>query len=291
MQGQMPYRVQFAVAATALALMASASAAAEPTTIRMATTTSTENSGLLADLLPRFRKATGIDVRVIAVGSGAALKLAEHGDVDVVLSHSPDAERVFVGKGYARERLEVMYNDFVAVGPAAEPTKLAGQTNAVACFKRIADAGVGFVSRGDDSGTHVKEKEIWKAVGLDPRGNRWYIEAGQGMEAVLVMASEKGAYTLTDRGTFIAVENEGRLSIVCEGDPRLFNPYAVMAVNPDRHPHVKYKEANQFVEWITSTAGLQTIADFRKNGRQLFFPMKQSSQVQEPAAGAKETGR
>jgi len=262
-----------AVAATALALMAGASTAAEPRTIKMATTTSTENSGLLACLLPQFTKATGIGIHVIAVGSGAALKLGENGDVDVVLSHSPAAEREFVAKGYTRERREVMYNDFVVVGPKSDPAKIAGQTNAVTAFARIADAGVALVSRGDDSGTHVKERDLWRAAGVVPRGNGWYLEAGQGMEAVLVMASEKGAYTLTDRGTFIAVEDKLRLSILCEGDPGLFNLYGVMAVNPDKHPHVKAAEAGMFVDWLTSDAGRQAIADFRKNGRQLFFPL------------------
>ena len=263
-----------AVVATTLALMAGASTAAEPRTIKMATTTSTENSGLLAYLLPQFTKATGIGIHVIAVGSGAALKLGENGDVDVVLSHSPAAEREFVAKGYTRERREVMYNDFVVVGPKSDPAKIAGQTNAVTAFKRIADAGVAFVSRGDDSGTHVKERDLWRAAGVVPRGNGWYLEAGQGMEAVLVMASEKGAYTLTDRGTFIAVEDKLRLSILCEGDPGLFNPYGVMAVNPDKHPRVKYQEASKFVEWITSDAGLRAISEFRKNSQQLFFPLK-----------------
>ena len=262
-----------AVAATALALMAGASTAAEPRTIKMATTTSTENSGLLAYLLPQFTKATGVDIHVIAVGSGAALKLGENGDVDVVLSHSPAAEREFVAKGYTRERREVMYNDFVVVGPKSDTAGIAGQTNAVAAFKRIADAGAAFVSRGDDSGTHAKEKDLWKTAGIAPRGNGWYIEAGQGMEAVLVMASEKGAYTLTDRGSYIAVENKLQLSILSEGDPALFNLYAVMVVSPDKYPKVKATEAGKFVDWLTSDAGRQAISGFRKNGRQLFFPL------------------
>ncbi|MBN1129892.1 MAG: substrate-binding domain-containing protein [Chitinispirillaceae bacterium] len=254
-----------------LLLLAAAVVTAAPSSLKLATTTSTDNSGLLGVLLPAFTKKTGITVHVIAVGSGKAIKLGENGDVDVLLVHSRKAEEQFVVAGFGVDRRDVMYNDFVIVGPPGDPAGINGQKDAAAALKKIAAAGATFVSRGDESGTHVKEKELWPATGVTP-GGPWYLEAGQGMEAVLMMASEKQAYTLTDRGTFIAVRDKLRLAVLCEGDTVLFNQYGVIAVNPAKYAHVKSAAARMFVEWITASEGQGMIAGFRKNGGQLFFP-------------------
>jgi len=247
-------------------------AAAHTPIIRVATTTSTENSGLLGVLLPAFTKATGIHVRVIAVGSGKALKLAENGDVDAVLTHAPQAEDAFMAKGFGVDRREVMHNECVIIGPVSDPAGAAEARTAAEAFRRIAAAARPFISRGDRSGTHVKEMELWNAAGISPSGSSWYREAGQGMEAVLMMADEKHAYTLTDRATFSAVEEKIRLRILCEGDTVLFNPYSIIAVNPRRHPHVRYADVQQFIEWLTSKEAQELIAGFRIRGRQVFFP-------------------
>ncbi len=241
-------------------------------TIKMATTTSTDNSGLLDYLLPIVEKEVGVRVHVIAVGSGRALKLAENGDVDILFSHAPDDEKLFVANGCSRERREVMYNDFVVVGPASDPAKTATVATAVDAFKNISQSGSAFVSRGDDSGTHKKEKAIWAAAEIEPQGKKWYLEAGQGMEAVLIMADQKDAYTLTDRGTFDAIGDNVKLKILVQGDPLFFNQYAIMVVNPDKHPHVKYDPAQKFADWLVSPRGQQAIADFRAHDKQLFFP-------------------
>ena len=252
-----------------------APAAAKPapvvTTIKMATTTSTENSGLLAVLLPAFKAATGIEVHVIAVGTGKAIKHGENGDVDVLLVHDPEAEEKFVAQGFGVARVAVMYNDFVIVGPPADPAGLKGGTDAAACLAKIAAAQALFISRGDASGTHVKEQTLWKSAGVTPAG-AWYISAGQGMGPVLIMADEKLAYTLTDRATYIAYGEKVGLVIVCEGDRRLFNPYAVIAVNPAKQPHVKRAGAQAFIDYITSPAGQAVIAGFKVKGQQLFTP-------------------
>jgi len=257
--------------AAVLLLCATTVVAADAVTIRMATTTSTENSGLLKYLLPMVEKETGVTVQVIAVGSGRAIKLAENGDVDLLMSHAPEAEKELVAKGFARERRELMYNDFVVVGSPSDPAGAAGRKSARECFAGIAESGSVFVSRGDDSGTHKKELELWKSAGSAPKGRKWYLEAGQGMEPVLMMASEKRGYTLTDRATLAAVARKVDLKILCEGDPALFNPYAVMVVNPDKHPHVKHEAATRCMEWLLSDRGLKAITDFRADGKQVFF--------------------
>lgn len=241
------------------------------TTLKMSTTTSTENSGLLKVLLPPFEKAERANVHVIAVGTGKALKLGENGDVDVVLVHSRSAEEKFVDQGFGIDRRDVMYNDFVLVGPKADPASVKDAKTAVDAFRRIAAKEEAFVSRGDDSGTHKKEKAIWEKAGIIPRG-KWYTEAGQGMGAVLRMAAEKSAYCLTDRGTFIALQEKLPLVVVFEGDKDLFNQYGVIAVNPSKHPHVNYETARRFIEFVTGDEGQRIISSYRINGHQLFYP-------------------
>jgi len=237
----------------------------------MSTTTSTENSGLLSVLLPPFEKANNVKVDVISVGTGKALKLGENGDVDVVFVHSRQAEDKFVAEGYGVDRRDVMYNDYIVVGPKGDPAGLKAARSAADLFKRLAEGKADFVSRGDDSGTHQKEKELWKAVGVTPQG-KWYIEAGQGMGAVLQIASEKQGYALADRGTFIAYTGKTDLVIILEGDKALFNPYGVIAVNPKKHPTVNYSMAKKFIDYVTSPEGQRVIADFKIGGQQLFFP-------------------
>lgn len=239
--------------------------------LRMSTTTSTEDSGLLAVLLPPFEKANNIKVDVISVGTGAALKLGENGDVDVVLVHSRAAEDKFVQAGYGIDRKDVMYNDFIVVGPEKDPAKIKSCKTAVEAFKRLGEGKAEFVSRGDDSGTHKKEMEIWKAAGIKPEG-KWYLQAGQGMGAVLQMASNKQAYTLADRGTYISMESKIKLPILFEGDKLLQNPYGIIAVNPAKYPKVNYQAAKKLIDYMTGSEGQKIIADFKKNGKQFFFP-------------------
>lgn len=239
--------------------------------VRLATTTSTENSGLLHDLMPRFRAATGLDVHVIAVGTGKALRMARDGDVDVVMVHAPDAERRFVEDGYGEQRLPVMYNDFVIVGPHDDPAELAETDTAGAALARIAQTGSIFVSRGDDSGTHKKEQSLWRDAEQRPAG-AWYREAGQGMGRVLQIADEMDAYTLTDRGTWLAYRDKSRLRIVFEGHEALFNPYAIIAVSRERHPHLNHRGAQALIDWIRGPEGQAAIAAYRRSGEQLFQP-------------------
>ena len=239
--------------------------------LRLATTTSTENSGLLRAILPQFEAASGLKVQVISVGTGKAMKLGENGDVDVVLVHSrPDEDR-FVAAGFGVERRDVMYNDFVLVGPRSDPAKVRGMKDVLAAFRRILDAGATFVSRGDDSGTDKMEKSYWGMVGARPDG-RQYLSAGQGMGEVLTMAGNQRAYTLTDRATYGAYRTRIGLDILVEGDPRMFNPYGVIAVNPARYRDVNFTGAMQFIEWLTGAEGRRAIAGFRVNGEQLFYP-------------------
>jgi tungstate transport system substrate-binding protein len=250
-------------------------ATASDVRIRCASTTSTENSGLFGYILPLFEKKTGIRVDVVAVGTGAAIEIGKRGDADVVFVHAKQQELKAVEEGYFVNRHDVMYNDFVIVGPPDDPAKIRGMKSAVEAFRRIADSGQPFVSRGDKSGTNTKELEIWKKGGVDPKGKKWYLEVGQGMEKTQRIASEKKAYTLTDRGTWLATKDRDRLDlvIVLEGDPILFNQYGVMAVNPERQKHVKYKEAMEFVTWLISKDGQEAIASFKdKLGNQLFIP-------------------
>ena len=242
--------------------------------IILQSTTSTQNSGLLNWLLPKFTQRTGITVKVVAVGTGQALKNAARGDGDVVLVHARAAEEAFVKAGHGVDRRDVMYNDFVIVCPKDDPAGIRGMKSAAAALRRIAETKTPFVSRGDDSGTHKKELALWKQAGIDPRGasGTWYREAGRGMGATLNMAAAMDACTLTDRATWISHNNRGDLTIVVEGDPELFNQYGVMLVNPKRHPHVKVKAARAFIDWLTGPEGQRLIAQYRLRGQQLFFP-------------------
>ena len=249
-------------------------APAEEHFITLASTTSTANSGLFDHILPLFTAATGIAVRVVAVGTGAALRLGQRGDADVVLVHARDAEDAFVAAGHGALRRDVMYNDFVIVGPAADPAGLRGMSDAAAALRRIAGSGAAFISRGDDSGTHKAELRLWAAAGgaPDSRGESWYREAGAGMGATLNTARAMAAYALADRGTWLSFANRGDLEVLVEGDARLFNPYGVILVNPLRHPHVKAAEARAFIAWLTGGGGQAAIASFSLNGEPLFTP-------------------
>jgi tungstate transport system substrate-binding protein len=240
-----------------------------------ASTTSTENSGLYGYILPMFEEKTGVKVKVVARGTGAAIEMGKRGDADVVFVHAKEQELKAVEEGYFVDRHDVMYNDFVIIGPLGDPAKMKEIKAASEAFRKIAEGGYTFVSRGDNSGTHVKELAIWKKIGVDPKGKEWYLEVGQGMEKTQRIANEKQAYTLTDRGTWLATKDKDKLEmlIVLEGDPILFNQYGVMAVNPQKHKHVKYKESMEFVNWLISKEGQQTIGSFKdKNGNQLFIP-------------------
>lgn len=242
-------------------------------------TTSTQNSGLFDAILPEFEEKTGIDVRVVAVGTGQALKNAANGDGDVLLVHAKPAELAFVADGFGVERLDVMYNDFVIVGPADDPAGIKGMTDAPAAMKQIAGAEAVFASRGDDSGTHKKELALWTEAGLDPAdaSGTWYRETGSGMGATLNLAAGKGAYTMSDRATWLAFNNKGNLAILAEGDDRLFNQYGIILVNPDRHPSVKAGLGQKFIDWLTGPDGQKAIAGFKIGGEQLFFPNARGS--------------
>ncbi len=248
-------------------------ASAQDRFIVMASTTSTEQSGLFAHLLPAFKQASGIDVRVVALGTGQALDSGRRGDADVVFVHDQAAEEKFVAEGYGLKRLPVMYNDFVVVGPRSDPAGVRGK-DVVAALKKAGFASAPFISRGDKSGTHAAELRYWKAAGVDllaakPFG---YKECGCGMGPALNMASSLGGYVLADRGTWLNFKNRGDLAILVEGDQRLFNQYGVMVVNPARHPHVKKELAQAFVDWVVSPAGQAAIAGYKIGGEQLFFP-------------------
>ena len=253
-------------------LVALCGISAHAETLRLATTTSTENSGLLGAILPDFERKTGIKVHVIAVGTGKALRMGRDGDVDVVLVHARSAEEKFVAQRYGVERFPVMHNDFIIVGPKDDPAGVTTMSpDVVAALQRIAASKTRFISRGDDSGTHKKELSLWRAADIAPRG-QWYLQAGQGMGKVLQMASEMQAYTLTDRGTWLAMRDKLDLKLLVEGDERLFNPYGIIAVNPARHTDVKYREAQALIEWFISDETKRKIADFRVGGEQLFVP-------------------
>ena len=261
-------------AALATLLMLGATlAGAQDKFIVMASTTSTEQSGLFAHLLPLFRQASGIDVRVVALGTGQALDSARRGDADIVFVHDTAAEEKFVAEGFALRRLPVMFNDFVLIGPDSDPAGVKGSDIAAALAKLRA-SGRDFVSRGDKSGTHAAELRLWQRAGIDlstarPAG---YKECGCGMGPALNMAAATGAYVLSDRGTWLAFKNRGGLRVLVEGDARLFNQYGVMVVNPARHPHVKAALAQAFADWLVSPAGQAAIADYKIGGEQLFFP-------------------
>jgi len=248
--------------------------AAEEKSILLQSTTSTANSGLYDAILPMFTDETGITVNVVAVGTGQAIKNAQNGDGDVLLVHAKSAEEKFVAEGYGLERFDVMYNDFIIVGPAADPAGIAGGKDAVAALKTIADSKSTFASRGDNSGTHKKEIALWKEAGVDTSAGSgtWYRETGSGMGATLNAAVGMGAYALTDRGTWISFKNKGDYQIAVEGDKGLFNQYGVILVNPTKHPNVKKTEGQAFIDWILGDEGQTAIANYKLDGRQLFFP-------------------
>lgn len=263
-----------ALAASAVLAGVSSADPAPERYITVASTTSTENSGLFGHLLPIFLAKTGIAVRVVALGTGQALDVARRGDADVVFVHDKAAEEKFLAEGFGVARQDVMYNDFVLVGPQADPAKVAGSKDVAAALKRIQSAQAPFVSRGDRSGTHAAELRLWADAGVDLGASKgpWYRETGSGMGAALNTASAMDAYVLSDRGTWLAFTNRGSLSILVEGDERLFNQYGVMLVNPARHPHVKRADAQALIDWLVSAEGQAAIAAFRINGEQAFFP-------------------
>jgi len=256
-------------ALVAAGLLAARPASAEDF-ITVASTTSTEQSGLFRHLLREAKRATGIDVRVVALGTGQALDMARRGDADVVFVHDQAAEEKFLAEGFGVKRYEVMYNDFVIVGPKADPAGAKGN-DVVAALKKIAAARAPFASRADKSGTHAAELRYWKVAGIEPKGE-WYRETGSGMGPTLNTASAMGAYALADRGTWLSFRNRGQLVVLVEGDKRLFNQYGVMLVNPAKHPHVKAAVGQRFIDWLISPEGQAAIANYRIDGQQLFFP-------------------
>jgi tungstate transport system substrate-binding protein len=260
--------------ATVLALGIFPASADDPPFIVVASTTSTQNSDLFDHIMPRFLSKTGIALRVVAVGTGQALRLARNGDADVLLVHHKPSEELFVAEGYGVRRFDVMANDFVIVGPASDPATIHGSADAAKALQRIAWTEALFLSRGDESGTHKKERELWQAVGIDARrvSGTWYREAGAGMGATLNSAAAMAAYTISDRGTWIAFANKATLKILVEGDRRLFNPYGVILVNPKRHPHVKAALGQAFIDWLVGPEGQAAIAGFRIGGEKAFFP-------------------
>ncbi|NOC82083.1 substrate-binding domain-containing protein [Ruegeria sp. HKCCD6428] len=267
------FRKAIRAAAVALGLLTSAVSAEEPYIV-VQSTTSTQNSGLLEYILPWFEADSGIDVRVVAVGTGQAIRNAINGDGDVLLVHSKPAEEKFVADGWGVERKDLMYNDFVLVGPKSDPAGIRGGTDVLAALSKIAEAEAPFASRGDDSGTHKAELGYWSAAGLDPAeaSGTWYRETGSGMGATLNVASGMDAYTLTDRATWLSFGNRGNLEVLVEGDPRLFNQYGVILVNPDKHAHVRAASGRRFIDWLTGPDGQEAIASFRLDGQQVFFP-------------------
>jgi tungstate transport system substrate-binding protein len=270
------------VLAAALLLAASGSAGmAQDKSIVVASTTSTQDSGLFGHVLPLFKAKTGIDVKVIAQGTGQALDTGRRGDADVLFVHAKPQEEKFVADGFGVQRFDVMYNDFVLIGPKADPAKLKGGKDIVAALKLIDKAAVPFVSRGDKSGTHAAELALWKSAGLEPATAKpaWYREIGQGMGAALNTSSAMGAYVLADRGTWISFKNKGELEIVVEGDQKLFNQYGIMLVNPAKHPAVKKELGQQFVDWLISAEGQNAIRSYKIEGQQLFFPNADPGQM------------
>lgn len=259
------------LALAVLACGVSVAAWAQAPAIVMASTTSTEQSGLFPYLLPEFKKATGIDVKVVAVGTGQAIDMGRRGDADVLFVHDQVAEEKVVAEGFAIKRFPVMYNDFVLIGPAADPAKVKGNSIADA-LKKVAASNAGFISRGDKSGTHAAELRFWKSLGEGASKGSGYKECGCGMGPALNMAASTGAYVLSDRGTWLSFKNRADLAVLVEGDRALFNQYGVLVVNPAKHPHVKAPEAQKFVDWVTSPAGQNVIAAYKIDGQQLFFP-------------------
>lgn len=249
----------------------SANAIAADRFITVASTTSTANSGLFDQILPMFQQETGIEVRVVAVGTGQAIRLARNGDADVLFVHHKPSEEKFVAEGFGVERFDVMYNDFVIVGPKSDPSDASAAGDLNAALQAIAAGGAPFASRGDDSGTHKRERSLWKQAGVEP-GEDWYRETGSGMGATLNIAAGMGAYSLTDRATWLAFENKADLAILFEGDKNLFNQYGIIAVSPEKFPHVKIDDAQAFVDWVISETGQAAIGAYKRAGEQLFFP-------------------
>jgi tungstate transport system substrate-binding protein len=249
-------------------------AVAQEQSIAVASTTSTQDSGLFGHILPLFKAKTGITVRVVAQGTGQALDTGRRGDADVVFVHARPAEEKFVAEGFGVKRYPVMYNDFILIGPDHDPAGVKGTQDIVAALKAIKDKGISFISRGDRSGTHQAELNLWKEAGIDITKEKgpWYKEIGQGMGAALNTASASNAYVLTDRGTWLAFKNRGPLVIAVEGEKRLFNQYGVILVNPQKHPNVKKELGQQFIDWLISPEGQKAIADYKINGEQLFYP-------------------
>ncbi len=263
--------VHSAYVATLLIVTVSFTAPSHAQTIVMACTTSTEQSGLFGHLLPEFKKATGIDVKVVALGTGQALDMGRRGDADVLLVHDQAAEEKIVADGFAVKRFPVMYNDFVLIGPAADPAGTKGK-DILEALKKLSASSASFISRGDKSGTHAAELRYWTLAGLAGNKSASYKECGCGMGPALNIASSSGAYVLADRGTWLSFKNRGDLAVLVQGDTRLFNQYGVMLVNPAKHPHVKVADAQKFVDWVTSSSGQASIASYKIGGEQLFFP-------------------
>ena len=257
--------------ATLMTLLCSVACSSLAQTITLSSTTSTEQSGLFGYLLPEFKKATGIDIKVVALGTGQALDMARRGDADVVFVHDPEAEDKFMAEGWGLKRYPVMYNDFVVIGPKADPAGLKGR-DIVAALQKVATGQTPFISRGDKSGTHTAELRYWAAAGLSEKKGAAYRECGCGMGPALNMAASMGAYVLADRGTWLNFKNRADLGILVEGDKRLFNPYGVMVVNPAKHPQVKLADAQKFVDWVISPGGQSVLAAYKIGGEQLFFP-------------------
>jgi tungstate transport system substrate-binding protein len=266
--------IRIVIVAFVLAPWSAGTAQAEDKFIIVQSTTSTQNSGLFEHILPMFTAKTGIGVRVVAVGTGQALKNAENGDGDVVLVHSKPDEEKFVAQGWGVKRQDVMYNDFVIVGPAADLAKITGLKDAAEAFKKIAETQAPFASRGDDSGTNKAELKLWRDAGVDPEpaSGTWYLATGSGMGATLNTAVGKRAYALTDRGTWLSFANKADFKVLVEGDPKLFNQYGVILVNPAKHANVKAKEGQAFIDWLTGSEGQAAIASYKIGGEQLFFP-------------------
>jgi tungstate transport system substrate-binding protein len=267
-------RRTFLIAAAAAAVLVAAPARAQDKSIVVASTTSTQDSGLFGHILPLFKAKTGIDVKVVAQGTGQALDTGRRGDADVLLVHAKAQEEKFIAEGAGVRRYPVMYNDFVLVGPKSDPAGIKDLSDVTAAFKTIQAKNAPFISRGDRSGTHIAELDLWKAADIDIGKEKgpWYKEIGQGMGAALNTASASNGYVLADRGTWLSFKNRGNLDILVAGDKRLLNQYGVMLVNPAKHPHVKQELGQSFIDWLISPEGQQTIADYKINGEQLFFP-------------------
>jgi tungstate transport system substrate-binding protein len=270
----MPTRRSLVVLAATITLVVAAPARAQDKSIVVASTTSTQDSGLFSHILPLFKAKTGIDVKVVAQGTGQALDTGRRGDADVLFVHAKTQEEKFVADGFGVKRYPVMYNDFVLIGPKSDPAGIKGMSDVAEALKAIKSKGAPFISRGDRSGTHIAELDLWKAAGIDIGKEKgpWYKEIGQGMGAALNTASAANAYVLADRGTWLSFKNRGDLDILVAGDKRLFNQYGVMLVNPEKHPHVKKALGQAFIDWLVSPEGQKAMADYKINGQELFFP-------------------